>query len=211
MNESFKQLDKEKQQRILNAAYIEFTKNRYKKASTNQIVKSAGIGKGMLFHYFNSKKELFNDLVEMSIQFVQEEYLDKIPNKNLGFIEKYKLAAKAKLNAMLKNSYAFSFLASIYLNNFEDVQEEVKNKTEYVKNRGLDKLYSNIDYSCFRDDIPPETIIILITWSVEGYQTELLYKLKSVDLIDTDMDPYWKEFDELLELLKTLYYKKGDE
>ncbi|WP_202710479.1 TetR/AcrR family transcriptional regulator [Sporosalibacterium faouarense] len=211
MNESFKQLDKEKQQRILNAAYIEFTKNRYKKASTNQIVKSAGIGKGMLFHYFNSKKELFNDLVEMSIQFVQEEYLDKIPNKNLGFIEKYKLAAKAKLNAMLKNSYAFSFLASIYLNNFEDVQEEVKNKTEYVKNRGLDKLYSNIDYSCFRDDIPPETIIKLITWSVEGYQTELLYKLKSVDLIDTDMDPYWKEFDELLELLKTLYYKKGDE
>jgi len=61
----------EKQNRILKAAYEEFAKHSYKQASTNKIIKEADIGKGTLFYYFNSKKELFEFLIEYGINFIQ--------------------------------------------------------------------------------------------------------------------------------------------
>ena len=48
--EKFLKLDDEKRDRILNAAMKEF-RYGYVKASTDIIVKEAGISKGLLFHY----------------------------------------------------------------------------------------------------------------------------------------------------------------
>jgi len=48
--EKFLKLDDEKKDRILNAAMKEF-RYGYVKASTDIIVKEAGISKGLLFHY----------------------------------------------------------------------------------------------------------------------------------------------------------------
>ena len=53
--DKFLKLNPEKKKRILEAAYNEFSRNTYDNASTNRIVKEAGIGKGMLFFYFNTK------------------------------------------------------------------------------------------------------------------------------------------------------------
>lgn len=55
----FLELDKLKQDRIINAAMKEFALKGYKNASTNEIVKEAGISKGLLFHYFTNKKAYF--------------------------------------------------------------------------------------------------------------------------------------------------------
>lgn len=52
----FLNLNPEKQDRILNAALKEFAQKGYQNASTNEIVKEAGISKGLLFHYFNNKR-----------------------------------------------------------------------------------------------------------------------------------------------------------
>ena len=53
MNEKFFDLKKEKQDRMINAALKAFAVNGYKRASTDEIVKDAGISKGLLFHYFD--------------------------------------------------------------------------------------------------------------------------------------------------------------
>ena len=52
MHRLFEGLSEEKQARIINGALEEFTKNGFEKASTNVIVKNAGISKGALFKYF---------------------------------------------------------------------------------------------------------------------------------------------------------------
>ena len=46
MNNRFFELPKEKQDRFINAALQIFAKNGYKKASTDEIVKAAGISRG---------------------------------------------------------------------------------------------------------------------------------------------------------------------
>ncbi len=59
MFDKFLTLDQEKQERILNAASKEFAQKGFVNASTNEMVKEAGISKGLLFHYFKNKKQLY--------------------------------------------------------------------------------------------------------------------------------------------------------
>lgn len=55
-------------QKILNAALEEFGKNDYAVASTNSMCKKSGISKGLLFHYFKSKDELFLACAQMCLE-----------------------------------------------------------------------------------------------------------------------------------------------
>ena len=59
----------------------EFTGNDYELASTNQIVEEAGISKVSFFYYFKTKKELYKYLIEYSIDYITEEYLNKLDFK----------------------------------------------------------------------------------------------------------------------------------
>jgi len=54
--QAFMNLTEEKRQAIINAALREFSLNNYATASTNKIVSNANISKGILYHYFGSKK-----------------------------------------------------------------------------------------------------------------------------------------------------------
>ena len=59
MNDKFFDLKREKQDRMINASLKVFAENGYRHASTDVIVKDAGISKGLLFHYFTSKMGLY--------------------------------------------------------------------------------------------------------------------------------------------------------
>jgi AcrR family transcriptional regulator len=60
--ELLNKLPDEKRKRIISISMEEFLNNGYSGASTNTITSKAGISKGLLFHYFGSKKELFYTL-----------------------------------------------------------------------------------------------------------------------------------------------------
>ena len=74
MNEKFFDLNREKQDRMINAALRIFAENGYRHASTDVIVKEAGISKGLLFHYFTSKMGLFSFLFDYSVKYMLFEY-----------------------------------------------------------------------------------------------------------------------------------------
>ena len=71
MNEKFFDLNKEKQDRMINASLKLFALNGYKHASTDDIVTEAGISKGLLFHYFGSKLGLYTFLYDYSVRFMK--------------------------------------------------------------------------------------------------------------------------------------------
>ena len=73
MNGKFFDLKKEKQDRMLNAALKIFALQGYRHASTDDIVKEAGISKGLLFHYFESKLGLYSFVYDYSVRFVMLE------------------------------------------------------------------------------------------------------------------------------------------
>ena len=70
MNDKFFDLKQEKQDRMINASLKIFSRGGYRHASTDEIVKEAGISKGLLFHYFGSKLGLYGFLFDYSARFM---------------------------------------------------------------------------------------------------------------------------------------------
>lgn len=57
--EAFEKLTEEKKNRIISTGIKQFSQKSYKDVSTDTITKECGISKGILFHYFGSKKEYY--------------------------------------------------------------------------------------------------------------------------------------------------------
>jgi len=68
----FSQLNPLKQQRILDAAIEEFAERGYGSASMNVVVERAGISKGALFKYFQSKQGLFGCIYRIALDQVKD-------------------------------------------------------------------------------------------------------------------------------------------
>lgn len=56
---TFANLSAEKKQRIFDAAVLEFSTKRFREASINQIIKTAGISRGSFYQYFSDKEDLY--------------------------------------------------------------------------------------------------------------------------------------------------------
>ncbi|UJL48139.1 TetR family transcriptional regulator [Virgibacillus sp. NKC19-16] len=211
MTKTFNNLDENKQQRILNAALKEFAENGYEQASTNRIVKNAGIGKGMLFYYFNNKKELYHYLIDYAINVMIDEYFSLIDTKESDFVERLKQIAQVKSNYYYNHPDVSNFIGNIYLDDQAQLPEGLEKRLHDLQIKGYSLLYDNVDTSLFRGDVNVEKVYKLIRWSIEGYQSELMDFFKGQNISFIDLEPYWEEFDEYLEILKTSFYKQEGE
>lgn len=208
MNETFLNLEPEKRQRILQAAYEEFTENSYSNASTNRIVKEAGIGKGMLFYYFGSKEDLYHYLVDYGLDFVQERYLGKIEQLTGDFIERCRVLTELKMNAYVEAPYIFEFFAKLYLDEHSlELPAGIEEKWNQAMQLSFHRLYSNLDYSLFRTDIPPEELMKMVQWIFDGYEKDLSMKLKKAKITYEGLLVSVDEYDTFLEMLKSIFYK----
>ncbi|MGM0445781.1 MAG: TetR/AcrR family transcriptional regulator, partial [Bacillota bacterium] len=93
-SKTFFNLSEEKKNKIIEAALKEFSLNDYNSASTNNIVKDAGISKGSMYQYFDNKKDLYLYLLEIA------------SNKKLNYISK-------KIN--LENDKIFDLIKKMHL------------------------------------------------------------------------------------------------
>ncbi|MBR3357748.1 MAG: TetR/AcrR family transcriptional regulator [Solobacterium sp.] len=66
--ETFEKLPAERQETILAAGIREFSRKSYTDASTDSITKECNISKGILFHYFGSKKAFYLYCLERSME-----------------------------------------------------------------------------------------------------------------------------------------------
>lgn len=209
--EKFENLDAEKQQKILNSALMEFAENGYKQASTNRIVKQANIGKGMLFYYFKNKQDLYEYLIEYSLDFILNGYLNLVDITETDFINRLKGAAQLKMKAQLENEHVFNFMGTVMLANELELPLHLQERYEQLKMQGYALLYEGIDHTLFRKDVDVDKAYNLIRWGVDGYQQELLQKLKGKKVTELDFEPYWNEFYEYLDILKKSFYTNEEE
>ena len=80
---TFLHLPEEKRTRFLEAAWEEFTRVSFAEASTNQIVRRAGVPRGSFYQYFRDKEDLFAYLMTQARDHFIELYA-KIMEKSGG-------------------------------------------------------------------------------------------------------------------------------
>ena len=74
--ETFLRLPEEKRTRFLEAAWEEFTRVSFAEASTNQIVRRAGVPRGSFYQYFRDKEDLFAYLMTQARDHFVEIYTE---------------------------------------------------------------------------------------------------------------------------------------
>lgn len=102
MNDKFFDLKKEKQDRMINAALKIFSIRGYQYASTDDIVKEAGISKGLLFHYFGSKLGLYGFIYDYSVRFMTMELKAAVDAEETNFFALHRQIQAGRLQ-VLKN------------------------------------------------------------------------------------------------------------
>lgn len=213
MYDKFEQLPKEKQNRILNSAFLEFATKGYKLASTDTIAKEAEISKGALFLYFKNKKGMFVYLFDYAAQKTTKEFFDRVDFVEPDMIKRYKGAILVKLSVMRDNPPIFEFLTRVTLEEVEELKPIIDEKVKEIAQSGYAKLFTGIDYSLFKEGIDKQKAINIILWTLEGFSNSLLsrYRKTKMMLTDFDYEEILKEIDEYLYVLTTCLYKKEAE
>jgi AcrR family transcriptional regulator len=203
MEEVLKNMDPEKRDRIINAALEEFADSGFKKASTNSIVKKAGISKGLLFHYFDTKESLYNYLEKYVIYTVIETLQAEIDWNEPDFFNRLMQVAIIKGRLTLRFPKVFEFFTTILTN--KSIDEIYAYREDFAPGL-LEKVYiHNIDYSKFKPDLDMEKTMKIINWVIEKYSMELLGDL--FEKKDYDYDKITADFEEYMKILKKAFYK----
>ncbi|MBT2657676.1 TetR/AcrR family transcriptional regulator [Bacillus sp. ISL-18] len=207
MFSKFFNLETEKQDRILNAAIKEFAQKGYDKASTNEIVKEAEISKGLIFHYFKNKKQLFLFLFDHCIQIITDDFYKKVDLKEEDFFKRIRKAVAIKMDLLAKYPDIFKFIEEAYMDDAADIRAEIEKKVKALNEINFGKIYEGINLSKFRDDVDIRRILKIITWTFEKLSEEELNKAKLTANHEIDYPAIQLEAEQYFEVLTKVFYK----
>jgi len=208
----FYALEEEKQTRIINAAMSEFL-HGFKEAKTDNIVREAGISKGLLFHYFGTKEQLFGFLIDHAIDIIQAEFIELINVTEQDVLAFVWQAALLKLDVSKRFPVMFDFIAHSYLDTRHTMaaaQAEHMARFIEMRHRAMNMAMANCDMSLFRDGIDPHRAIELINWALAGYGEARAHAERAKETRETreNYEQYLDEFREYLTILRKCFYKE---
>ncbi|MFA9399134.1 MAG: TetR/AcrR family transcriptional regulator [Clostridiaceae bacterium] len=127
MNSAFENISEIKRNMIIKTCLKEFSIYGYENASTNRIVNSANISKGILFHYFKSKSNLFYYMLNYSQDIIKNNTINELKKiTNTDFCDRLKefIKISVKIGLTYKDEYIIykSFICSSTL----DYNNEIK-------------------------------------------------------------------------------------
>lgn len=171
MNEKFFDLKKEKQDRFINAALKLFAENGYRKASTDEIVRQAGISKGLLFHYFGSKQGLYEFVYQYSTKYIRMEQARVLPADETDFFEIERLLETAKRNIMYTYPYMYVFVNRAFREEDATIVQLVAESMD-AYSAALADVYARADLSRFKEKIDPSAVLKMCIFIADGILNE---------------------------------------
>jgi len=203
--ERFLALDEEKKNRIINAAMEEFQYG-YKKASTDAIVKIAGISKGLLYHYFGSKENLYGFLIDYAQNLMQEDYFNMMQLGQRDILESIWQMSLLRQDIIYTYPQIYNFLIAIQMYTEDSPKKEMIEQYNKKQKAMIEEIYDTCDLSLFRDDIDPKRAVDIIVCTLDSLQIVDNY----MDLLNSNDDEYEKFLEELskyLDTFRTCFYK----
>ncbi len=201
MNERFFELKKEKQDRMINSALKVFSQYGYRHASTDEIVRGAGISKGLLFHYFESKIGLYAFLYDYATRFVTLELTQNVEPHENGYFVLYKQILAAKADSMAQYPYIFLFLDRADEETDNDALMEISERREKYR-RIMDALRERADITIFGPGVDYEKIGHILDFTIDG----LILKEVSSEGFRSDL--FLEEATEYVDIIRNMTVTK---
>lgn len=182
---------------MINAALKVFAKSGYRHASTDDIVKEAGISKGLLFHYFESKIGLYAFLFGYSVRFMLLELSREVDRSETDFFRLMKQMERARMQVMKMYPYMQQFINV----GLKESCPEAAAETQEKRTGYEEKMYAyhmQADYSAFAGIGDSERMIRLVQYTVSGITEEMTGRY------DFTPDRLYREICEYLDILRRM-------
>lgn len=209
-------LSADKRERILQAALDEFAEKGYRAASTNSIASRAGVAKGLIFHYYGSKKELYLAIYQWLTDEVFAELDAALNDAPADLFERFFVLSERKL-AMFQNSPKRTRFGLTLYTAPEEIRLLVGERAAKSAQQGvLARLLAGADISRLRPGVSPEEAMDAISTISAGLQQVVIsmFRQRTPDGdedIDGDIDltPIFARSRRLLTLLRDGLYRDG--
>lgn len=206
MEQILQKMDPEKRKQLIHAAMKEFGQNRFSVASTNNIVKEAGISKGLLYHYFPSKQVLYDELRAFVIKLLSEAITSGVNWNNGDPIKRLQEIAIIKMRLFQEYPYMVSFSKMMYENmSYEEIKKMIDS---YIPNIYTRIYTENIDYSLFKEGTDIPKTLKFLQYFLDHFSEEKLPMVMEKDS-HIDANALQEEMDQYLSLFKQTFYKSS--
>lgn len=154
-------LDNSKKQKILEASLEEFSEYGYEKANTDRISRKAGVSKGLIFHHFGSKENLFIITINKCIDDILFEFNDlNIPDKD--FISIIMKLMQKKNEFFIKNPMYYKLLINGFYNAPKKLKTQLQQRYSEIKQIGFDIIVDIIKGLPLKKDVSINNIVSVV-------------------------------------------------
>ncbi|ANB60178.1 bacterial regulatory s, tetR family protein [Anoxybacillus amylolyticus] len=219
MYSSFEKQPEEKKQTIIRVAMEEFMKNGYDRASTDVITSRAGISKGLLFHYFKNKKNLYLYVVTYAKNLLAEKVMEALQSVSAtDFFTRVKEIALAKQRVLAQYPYEAKLAVSAMLTPPAAVKKEMEELLKqhyetYEEAFMLEHIFLKqlIPTEKLRDDVSADTVLEMTMAIVDhvSQKYQKRYQRKPFDFL-LHSDNIVKELDDYFRIMQYGIYKTED-
>jgi len=191
----------EKHSQIMTAAAALFAKQGYKKTTIDEIVFGAEISKGLFYHYFKDKKELYILLYNSYVDILSHNIREKVDITETDFFQRLKQISHLRIDFITEYPNLWDFLYSAYYEEHPDITSLIKEKNEKLLKESYASSAANIDWTKLKKGLSPDKAIEIITWIAEGFVRKVAANATALN-----SEQYY-QFDEYIECLKTGLYE----
>ncbi|QHQ61591.1 TetR family transcriptional regulator [Anaerocolumna sedimenticola] len=201
-------MEETKREALLAAAMSKFAKNGYKKTTTDEIIAEAEISKGLLFHYFGTKKDLYVFLFKYAYKIIMDDYYAQLDLKQRDVLKRLREMFLLKLKLTNKYPAILDFAASAYYEKDPAVSTEMNEYSNLLYFDARKELFKDIDYSLFKPGADIEKTLNVIVFTLRGYSESQASPEKRSNDYSKEQERYIKEIDEYIAVLRYAFYKE---
>lgn len=198
MNEKFFDLKREKQDRMINAGLKVFAKSGYRHATTDEIVKEAGISKGLLFHYFTNKVGVYVFLMDYSVRFLLLELSRNVKKNTTDFFDLCKQIENGKLQVLKNYPYMQAFLDKAFEEVCLEALEECEEQKQAYQSK-LEEYYAQTAGHKFQNNVTAEQMQTLFRYIIKGITAEHM----ALDTMQPEI--MYHQVCEYIEMMRSVY------
>lgn len=169
--EAFRKLKADKQAAIVRESMKEFAAKGYAEASTADIAARAGIAKGSLFYYFESKEELYMHLIRQTMELYTEALASHRKEWSADLLERVRMMTASGLDLLYRDPLAYRVLNSFLDGNVAALRDKYIQEMLPKMSVLIGNLFEGVDTGRFSK--PPEAVYRLIGWVFSGIKLEI--------------------------------------
>lgn len=204
-------LDQEKQNKIIEALLDEYSAEGLENASTNRIVKAAGISKGSLFNYLGNKVDQYLFLLTLEIErlmVVLNQYMIEMPVPK-DYFDQLLNISRVKIKISLEYPRENRLLFNAYIEKNERVKAYMDQQYNMIATQALDQHKQMLDPNLLINPDDRDKVVEMIFHFVSGYSDNYLKRYESFENEDVGviLEDIMIELDGYFDMMRRSFFK----